>query len=346
MAVTHGGNLLEIAARYKTDAADWLDLSDGVSPFSIPLGPVPIEAWQALPQNADGLEQAAQQYYQSAFEPLAVAGSQAAIMALPAVITEQLGRCGTVALPRVGYKEHEQAWTVFKKNNQRWSIVYYQDQPTDAQLAGCDVVVLINPNNPTGYLLDAERLWALHNKLAEQGRWLVVDEAFMDVTPHCSVLNRVQRFDHTVVLRSLGKFFGLAGARVGFVFANPSVLTALTETIGPWTVTGPSRWAAKQALGNSQWQQQNRQRLARSSERLHRLLAQHFDSPMATHALFITVKLSDAVAVHGALCQQQVLTRLCDEKNALRFGIPGDDRQWQKLESALTVMQAATNSKG
>jgi len=109
-------------------------------------------------------------------------------------------------------------------------------------------------NNPTGEVTPLHKLWAWHSELAARGGWLIVDEAFMDATPTDSLLSTLPRFAQKalppglIVLRGLGKFFGLAGARVGFVGASPSFLEDLEDALGPWTISAPSRWLAIQAL--------------------------------------------------------------------------------------------------
>jgi cobalamin biosynthetic protein CobC len=335
MAIKHGGNLLQMARHYQSDVNDWIDLSTGVSPFTYPAGVLPESVWNQLPQTDDGLELAAKQYYNGSVEPVAVAGSQAAIMALPSLLSDSLGKCGTVALPRVGYKEHQHAWRSFSKNGQNWSIIFYDSLPTDAQIAQSDVVVVINPNNPSGQFYPRERLLQLRDKFATHNGTLIVDEAFVDVTPQSSVLSLSEQLANLIVLRSVGKFFGLAGARVGFVFAEAGIKERLEEYIGPWTVAGPSRWLLKQVLSDKQWQQSNRECIKQASTRLEKLLTTYLPFTMTGSYLFKTVYIDNAPKFHDLLCKEQVLTRLCDEKNAIRFGLPADDSQWKKLETVL-----------
>jgi cobalamin biosynthetic protein CobC len=345
MSLTHGGNLLEIARRYNSSVNDWLDLSTGVSPFNYPVGKLPESVWHALPQANDGLERAAQAYYKSRTEPIAVAGSQAAIKVLPSVISAHLGRRYTVALPRVGYKEHQRAWQDWANKSQEQgnecSLIYYQDKPTQVQVAASDVVVVINPNNPTGYQWPLAELDELRQQLTSKKSWLLVDEAFMDATPEQSLLAKKPDDRHLIVLRSVGKFFGLAGARVGFVFANDAILQSLGDSLGPWTVTGPSRWLVKQALADTAWQAQQQQRLISSGKRLHSLLKKYLNLPLVSHSLFTTVKTSKAEYFFEVFCEQRVLVRLCDEMDAIRLGLPGNEVDWQRLEYALNVINRA-----
>src|SRR5690606_22076033 len=84
----HGGRLRAAARRYGIPLSDWLDLSTGVNPEGWPVPAVPPEVWVRLPEEDDGLERAASAYYgcDSIFP---VAGSQAAIQALPALLHAQ-----------------------------------------------------------------------------------------------------------------------------------------------------------------------------------------------------------------------------------------------------------------
>ncbi|CAM2865371.1 threonine-phosphate decarboxylase [Vibrio rarus] len=351
--IKHGGGLIKIAKEYATHPSQWMDLSTGVSPFTYPLQEVPVCAWNQLPQTDDGLEEAAKHYYQGKNEPIAVAGSQGAIMSLPATLSKKMGRCGTISLPRVGYKEHQHAWSQFSQGSltkdadnatrcdtetRHWELLYYYDFPSAQQIESSDVVLIINPNNPTAKSVNKQRLSAVCTAMSDKGGYLIVDEAFADCTPETSLLNPHEHPHSLIVLRSVGKFFGLAGARVGFVFASAEIKGRLEEQLGPWTVSGPARWVVKKALLDTHWHAQALALIQSSSARLNRLLQQHFSCPIAFTHLFCTVYLHDAVTVHEQLCHQHVLTRLCDEKNALRFGLPASECQWRKLESALCAI--------
>lgn len=334
--IKHGGNLIQVASRYGTNSEEWLDLSTGVSPFTYPVGEIPHHVWNQLPQVNDGLEAAAQIYYNAPNEPLAVSGSQAAIMLLPSVLMsiQQRENC-VVALPRVGYKEHEHAWRKFAQNHSNCEIVLYDAFPTAAQIAQSDVILVINPNNPSGQIFSSTYLKQLHRSLQQKNGTLIVDEAFADIPSEQSMLTPEVDLSHLVVLRSVGKFFGLAGARVGFVFANDEIKQQIEELMGPWTVAGPSRWVMKQALLDTQWQSSVTKRIQLASEKLNQLLDDTLSFPRTGTELFTTVFTDDAIHLHDQLCRQSILTRLCDEKNALRFGLPAQASQWQQLEHAL-----------
>ena len=333
MRLQHGGELLAVASRYATPVDVWLDLSTGVNPQTYPLPAIPDSQWNRLPQCDQQLEQAAADYYGCPQLPLAVAGSQAAIMALPKLLMQELA-AGRVLLPAVGYKEHQQAW---QRYPQHWQTSFYSDLPTSKQLDGVKVLVLINPNNPSGLRLAKAQVLQLCDALAANRGIVVVDEAFMDLTPEESVVDQSAR-DNLIVLRSVGKFFGLAGARVGFVFSHAQRLKRLADLLGPWAVNGPARYVVTHALHDRAWQQKMRCQLQQDAQRLSRLLHQQLAAKVASGGLFVRVELADAAACHDFLCRQQILTRLCDEQDALRFGLPHGTAAWLKLRTALSEL--------
>lgn len=322
----HGGRVRAAAARYGIPAGRWLDLSTGINPQGWSVPPVPAAAWAQLPQDDDGLEAAARDYYQAP-QALPVAGSQAAIQALP-----WLRPPGRVVLLAPGYYEHAAAW----ERAGHTPVPVAPDDVADAMdlAARGAVVVITQPNNPTGHSWPPQTLLALHEQLAARGGWLVVDEAFADATPQLSLAAHSQR-PGLVVLRSLGKFFGLAGARVGFVLASPELLDALRVALGPWPLAGPSRYIATAALTDRAWQHTTRARLDQDSTRLAALLTRHGLRPAGGGALFQWVPTVQAADLHGALARRGILTRLFESPPGLRLGLPGNEAGWQRLDTAL-----------
>lgn len=317
----HGGRLRAAAAQYGIPENAWLDLSTGINPDGWPVPAVPAEIWQRLPQDDDGLHSAAQEYY-GARPLLAVSGSQAAIQALPS-----LRPPSGVVLAAPGYAEHAHAW-----RRCGHEVIGVSDEAV--LQADADVAVIINPNNPTGKLFRRDALLNLHARLAARGGWLVVDEAFVDATPEHSLAPVCPR-PGLIVLRSLGKFFGLAGARVGFVLAEQSLLQALAELFGPWPIAAPSRHVAALALRDTAWQRATRETLPQAALRLAELLHAHDLQPSGGCSLFQWICRADAGDVHQRLARQGVLTRLFDAPSSLRFGLPRGEAQWARLADAL-----------
>ena len=244
----HGGRLREASVRYGIALERWLDLSTGINPCGWPVPALPAAAWSRLPEDEDGLDEAAHSYY-GARALLPVAGSQAAIQALP-----HLRAPCRVAVIHPRYAE-AYAW-----RRAGHTVTPVTAGELDNAVSRSDVLVFIHPNNPTGARFSPQQLLDWHAQLAARGGWLIVDEAFMDATPERSLAPYCDRHG-LIVLRSLGKFFGLAGARVGFVLAEPTRLEQLRAQLGPWTVATPARWVAVQALRDRTWQETARQRL-------------------------------------------------------------------------------------
>ncbi len=319
----HGGRLKTASAQYGIPLEKWLDLSTGINLSGYLVSNVPNECWLRLPEDEDNLEAAACDYY-GAQQLLPVAGSQAAIQALPHMRAHS--RVGVLS---PGYAEHAAGW-----QNAGHEVLQLSADEIEKKLPLLDVLVLIHPCNPSGQRFSTNVLLHWHSLLAQRGGWLVVDEAFMDVTPEHSICAHAH-LPGLVVMRSLGKFFGLAGARVGFVAAEPKLLSDMKNRLGPWTINAPARWVATQALQDTNWQLETRARLLRDASRMIRLLKQHGLTPSGGSALFQWHCTQHAAELHRLLAAQAVLTRLFDQPAAIRFGIPVTDAQWAQLKLAL-----------
>lgn len=324
----HGGARRAAAARYGIPLGDWLDLSTGINPQGWPVPTVPAEVWRRLPEDEDGLESAAAAYYGTE-SLLPTAGTQAAIQALP--LLREPGRVGVLS---PSYAEHAHAW---RRAGHRLELLPAEN--VDAAVDRLDALVLVHPNNPTGVRFPLESLLDWRSRLAARGGWLVVDEAFVDVNPAESLAIRAG-LPGLIVLRSLGKFFGLAGARVGFVLAEPGLLERLRELLGPWTVSGPSRWVATQALCDRDWQAEARGRLDRAGNRLADLLGRQGLPAAGGTCLFQWAPLPEAAFWQDALARRGILVRRFTDPAGLRFGLPDGEPAWRRLELALAGVRA------
>lgn len=319
----HGGDLDEAVIRYGIDRARWLDLSTGITPYGYPVPTLDESVWHRLPSDRDGLMEAAAGYY-GPVPLLPVPGSQAAISQLP-----RLWRDAAVGIVEPTYGEHAAAWQEAGHRVESMTA----DELTS--LAGnYDIVVICNPNNPDGRQADPAMLETVRQDLASRGGWLIVDEAFADPQPEVSLLEQAGQ-PGLVILRSLGKFFGLAGARVGFVLGPHPLLRRLAQKQGPWSVPGPSRAVAAQALDDRAWQQDCRQRLAADSQRLHDLLEAHGLPPAGGTLLFRYIPHSAARRLQRQFAREAIWVRAFDEPAALRLGLPGSDAAWDQLTRAL-----------
>lgn len=328
----HGGRLRRAAAEYQIPLADWLDLSTGINPAGYPVPPLDPMCWNRLPEDDDGLEEAAAAYYGNS-RLLVLPGSQAGIQGLPALLPR-----GVVACVAPLYEEHPQAWARAGHKLRRLPTL------ARALAAATPNVLLCNPNNPTATAYDRTTLLAAAATLGQRGGVLIVDEAFADPEPERSVVDLAGSTDapNLIVLRSLGKFFGLAGARVGFLFAGDTLRHNLREALGPWPVAHPARAVARAALSDPAWQAAAREALAAASLRLADVLAPLGGTPDAVTRtpLFCTLRVEETetlTALDAHFARRAILVRRFDEHGLLRFGLPPDAAGWERLSTAVAA---------
>lgn len=238
-----------------------------------------------------------------------------------------------VGVPFPGYREHSHNWAVAGHQVIEIGCDRHEDDD-ESWLDGLDVLVWINPGNPTGHAVDPSRLLGWHDRLQRRGGWLVVDEAFVDATPELSVGHATDR-PGLIVMRSLGKFFGLAGLRAGAVVGAPDIIGRLDEMIGPWSVSGPARFVMSRALADTQWQAATIARLHSESQRLAGCLSRHGFGGVTGTALFKYVRHDRAAKISAELARQGILVREFENPAALRLGLPGSEPEWSRLDQAL-----------
>ncbi|MCB1390779.1 MAG: threonine-phosphate decarboxylase [Rhodobacteraceae bacterium] len=319
----HGGNL--DAARAEFGGSAWIDLSTGINRRPWPVPALPAESWTALPTQAaaEALTAAAATAYGVA--PgfvLPLAGAQAAIQLYPRLRTP-----GEARVLSPTYNEHAAALSA-----EGWSVV-----PVDGLrgLAGADLAVVVNPNNPDGRTWSPEALESLSRKVG----LLVVDESFAD--PHPELSCAPIAGERLVVLRSFGKFFGLAGVRLGFALAAPSLLDRLRAMSGPWSVSGPALAIGARALADTAWQTVTAERLHADARRLDQMAGRAGWALVGGTALFRTYATPDAAAAQAQLAQRAIWSRRFPySRTWLRLGLP-DGSEWGRVEQALTERRPA-----
>ena len=305
----HGGRLDAAIATYGGKRGDWLDLSTGINPVPYAVANVSPRAWQTLPdQDAfDQLYAAARTFWQVPEDAaiIGASGASAIIAALPHVLPR-----GKVMVPGPTYNEHAAAFRAAG-----WT-------------SGQDprhVVVAVHPNNPDG------RLWQSHELNAP---FLIIDESFCDTCPDQSHVALAAR-PGTIILKSFGKFWGLAGLRLGFAIGDPDLITRLGDLLGPWQVSGPALQIGAAALSDAAWANQTRGRLTSDAIRLDALITKAGAQVVGGTSLFRTYQIPDAAELHAHLARHAILSRTFPyAADWLRLGLPAPDR-WDQLEQAL-----------
>jgi cobalamin biosynthetic protein CobC len=317
----HGGNLDVAMHRFGGRVENWIDLSTGINRRPYPVPELGLRHWTALPSRADieALLEAARQAYAATVPVLAVAGAQAAIQLLP-----RLARCGRARILGPTYNEYA---AIFRAAD--WVAEEVAD--LDA-LAGADLAVIVNPNNPDGRQHDTAKLLAL---LPRVGR-LIVDESFADAVPGLSLASQAGR-PGLLILRSFGKFYGLAGLRLGFVLGSEADIAALATMAGPWPVSGAAIAIGRRALADRDWAAATTARLAREALRLDALVQARGFGLVGGTPLFRLYETGDASAVQEQLGRAHIWSRIFPSALGwLRLGLPGDETEWTRLAAALS----------
>ncbi len=329
----HGGDLADAvsSSRKGGTSEEWLDLSTGISPHAYPLPELPGNVWQRLPgrDDMDGLLARAAVYYNAPGSDhiVAASGSQALIQALPHCLPDL-----PVTLVGPTYSGHEHGWRAAGR-----AVAHCAD------LADCDpggITVLVNPNNPDGRVFPVRKRGGFADRCTRAGGWLVVDEAFCDLDPSLSLSPKCSS-SNVVVLRSFGKFFGLAGLRLGFAIAPMELIHKLRCSLGAWAVSGPAIRVATVALQDTDWQDAHRETLRASAARLDAVLEGGGLTMLGGTDLFRLVSSPHAQDLFAHLLDHRIYVRRFNENaDWLRFGMPGSDGDRAKLARALASFEA------
>ena len=306
----HGGGLDAAARAYGGSREDWLDLSTGVNPWPYPLPEFTGDDWQQLPDRSatQRLLTAARRFWNvpDKADIIAAPGASALIARIPALTSR-----GTVSIADRTYNEHAAAF-----DSSGWT--RSEDDP-DAQ-------VLVHPNNPDGALwANSDRRCALN----------ILDESFCDTCPRESLISLAASPDF-LILKSFGKFWGLAGLRLGFAIGDPILIARLKDLIGPWAVSGPALRIGAMALEDADWANAMRVRLQAQSRRLDDLMAANGMKSAGGTSLFRLYDTEDASALFRHLAQHHILARIFPySQRWLRLGLPPSEQGWARLATAM-----------
>ncbi len=330
--IVHGGDLAAARLRFPASPEPWIDLSTGINPHAYPVPALAADTWQRLPQSSDerALRQAAAQRYAAADADCVVAasGSQALIQVVPRLIEP----CDVVVLGPT-YGEHAAAWA---RCGHRVA-----ERHELAEIGDARVVVVVNPNNPTGRIIGSAGLRAMAAMLAHRRGLLIVDEAFADFAPPgVSIASDLPPV--TIVLRSFGKAYGLAGLRLGFAIAQPGVCRKLRGELGPWAVSGPAAVIGAAALADAPWLAAAGATLAEDCRRRDALLRACGCELEGGTRLFRLARHPGARAMADTLGRAGIhVRRFPAHPSWLRFGLPDTEPAWQRLTAALRATDAA-----
>lgn len=309
----HGGGLDAAIIRFGGTRIGWIDLSTGINPHPFPHGGLPADAWTALPDKTaqTRLIDAARAFWQVPDDAdiLAAPGASALIAQTP-----HLAAKGAVRIPGPTYNEHAAAFEA-----QRWQVT--NEGPGTAQ-------VVVHPNNPDG------RLWTAETLPCPAATLTIIDESFCDVAPAQSLMALADE-PGKVILKSFGKFWGLAGLRLGFAIGDPALIARLRDALGPWAVSGPALHLGAAALEDTHWARQTRERLAEDAAHLDALMQIAGARVLGGTTLFRLYKVDDATTWQHRLAKHRIWSRTFPyNPQWLRLGVP-HALHWPRVAAAL-----------
>jgi cobalamin biosynthetic protein CobC len=325
----HGGDLAAARRQFPDAPQPLIDLSTGINPDSYPLPPLSPDLFARLPEGAAlrRLAAAAAKAYgaPSADHVVCAPGTQ---ILLPLIAALALPGRARVLGPT--YAEHVRVATL---------VGHRAEEVTDiADLDGADLAVVVNPNNPDGRIVGKDTLLAIADAQGHRGGLLVVDEAFMDVGPADTSLGGEVGRGNLLVLRSFGKFFGLAGLRLGFALAPLHVAARLNASLGPWPVAGPAIAIGESAFADVSWAQETRRSLRRRARQLDELLSGRGLAVIGGTSLFRLVRTPAAGELFEHLGHAGIMVRrYAEQPEWLRFGLPRGEAEWRRLRGALST---------
>ena len=323
----HGGDLDAMRRMFPDAPEPWADLSTGINPWPWPVPEIAQAEWARLPS---------QQAFQDLRTAMALAfgaspsflhptpGSELAIHVLPTLLSPK-----KVAILAPTYGDHVRVWREAECD------VIETDDPLN-QSDQVDAVVLCNPNNPDGRLFKPEDLEASRKQLAQRRGVLIIDEAYADLRPDLSMAQHAGK-EGLVILRSMGKFYGLAGLRVGAILGQQTLVEKLCSRLGVWSLSGPALVAGQVAYEDLAWQSETREKLRRARAGLDELLSKAGVEILGGTDLFALVRVPSAQQTWSHLAKAGISVRRFEwSETVLRIGLPGSDLDRQRLASALT----------
>lgn len=327
-AIRHGGGLRAAALAYPEAPQPWLDMSTGINPVPYQGQAATEQSRNRLPDPLElaALEKVAAQYFGTTADRVAAAaGAETIIRLLPVL----LGRL-TVDIVGPTYGAHAESW-------QASHLAPHIIPASQAQSSAADALVIVNPNNPDGHIFSAEALRAILHEREKLGRWLIIDESFAECAPEISMAATSSR--QLIVLRSFGKFFGLAGLRLGFAVASPEFKSSLRNLTGDWPVSADAITFGTQAYGDKPWSKRTLSDLHMQAQQLDELLVKAGFEIAGGTCLFRLARHERANDWFHHLCHRGILVRPFDHtNNVLRFGLPPSadiNRLSAALESGL-----------
>jgi threonine-phosphate decarboxylase len=257
----HGGNIFSVARQMGISPTETADFSASINPLGISrsVRDAIVGALDSLVHYPDNNQAELKQLLaeQNGLTPehFAVAnGSTEIIYKLPGIMKGNRATIVSPAFSEYAYALEQHQWEVKRFLVSPADNFTLDLQSLGSSLAeGCDALYLCNPGNPSGILYSRAVIEQVYSICKENGTFLVLDEAFMDFCEEESAKDLIVSSEHGIVLRSMTKFYGIPGLRLGFAMAAPAVIDRLSSIGGPWSVNTLAQAAGCAALRDREY---------------------------------------------------------------------------------------------
>lgn len=334
----HGGSLERARALFPDAPEPWIDLSTGINPHHYPLLHLPVTSFSRLPEPGRNRQLAA--------VAAAAYGAPAPCHVAPAPGTQILLALVASLIPPSRARILS---PTYSGHGCAAALAGHQVEETGSfdALFDANLAIAVNPNNPDGRIIERSHLLALVGSMRRKGGLVIVDEAFMDIGPRQHSVAGDVADGGLIVLRSFGKFYGLAGVRLGFALGGAGDIERLEGRLGPWAVAGPAVETGLRALADEQWRERMRARLEREAARLDGLFAEHGVAAAGGTSLFRFFQLEQAQTLFEIFGRHGILTRnFAGRPHDLRVGLPANSAEMKRIGLALQDWRRLDVSRG
>lgn len=330
----HGGNKNEAARAYGIEPAEMIDLSTGISPnpYPLSLSQLDLSDLIELPQEdkAASLKNIMRKAWSvpDSAEIALASGSGALISLIPHI---HKGDMRQVYCPEPAYSEHPMAW---QRAGFRM-IPYEAGTIPEIYLNKTAAIIAVQPGNPMGHCASPDAWLELMEKAAAHKVMIIMDEAFIDLMPEQSLVPYLGR-KGLIVIRSFGKFYGLAGVRLGAAIGHPDDITALEDLLGPWPVSAMAVQFAAEAMSDHGWADDQRDWCATQMASLKKELMARGITIIGGTDLYVLIEIEDAKTLQDKLARAGFWTRIFEHyPNWMRLGLARDDAATTRFLKAL-----------
>ncbi len=320
--VEHGGNIYKLADMLKLNKHKIIDFSANINPLGAPEGVIQIikdsskDIINYPDPDTNALKQEIAKYHSIIPESIVCGnGSTELIYLFVRALKPK-----NVLIPAPTFSEYERACKTYRARAMHYGLKKENnlDLNPEAFIKALssiryDMVFLCNPNNPTGRLTQKKDVLRIAHTAKALKSYLIVDEAFIDFVPDASVIQEVEKNPYLIVIRSMTKFYALAGLRLGYGIFPLKIIDLIKQYKEPWTVNTLAQRAGISALNDTTYKKQTLELIKNEKQFLEKRFNQLGINFVNSCANFYLFRFLNAEFVYRKLKKKGILVRLCSD---------------------------------